>query len=62
MSTETTLNFSAFVSINIWGQFRGRGNASGPLTYTGEERKLLSDRSFLLFPHEQMDPMVQVCL
>lgn len=40
----------------------GQGNAADPLTYTGEERKLLCDRSFLLFPHEQMDPMVQVCL
>jgi len=57
-----TLNFSSLVSIYIWGQSGGGENASDPLTYTGGESKLLRDRSFLLFPHEQMDPMVQVCL
>lgn len=54
ISTDMTLNFSSFVSIYIWNHFggKGQGNARDVLTYTGEERKLLFDRSFLLFPHE----------
>lgn len=54
ISTDMTLNFSSFVSIYIWHHFggKGQGNARDVLTYTEEERKLLFDRSFLLFPHE----------
>lgn len=54
ISTDMTLNFSSFVSVYIWNHFvgEGQGNAWDVLTCTGEERKLLFDRSFLLFPHE----------